>query len=229
MNGVYPDLAFPDPPEGRPYVLLNMVSTIDGKIVTGTREEPVQDLGSETDHLSMRQIQQAADGVLIGAGTLRSTPKMRYPLGKFRFVASRSGAVDPFVPFFTEDPQRAFVVAPVSARERIPEDVQALCMGEPELDYHALLKWMRNEMGIRYLLSEGGSHLNGDLFRADLVDEVFLTVAPKVKCGDGVPTVAGGEPLPRGSLRQFRLVGALPCQDEVFLRYRRIGLGEEPK
>lgn len=224
MTGVYPQLSFPEPPEDRPYVLLNMVSTIDGKIVTGTREEPVQDLGSKTDHATMRQIQAVADAILIGAQTLRATPKIRYPEGKYRFVASRTGEVDPFTEFFAGDPDRAFVATSLASRNRVPEEAQAICMGEMELDFPGLLRTMRVDMGIRYLLSEGGSHLNGDLFRADLVDEVFLTVAPKVKCGDDVPTLAGGDPLPRGALRHYSLISAIPAGDEVFLRYRRVGL-----
>ena len=48
-EGVYAGLSFPDAPGDRPYTFINMVTTIDGKIVTGTREESAQDLGSELD------------------------------------------------------------------------------------------------------------------------------------------------------------------------------------
>ncbi len=219
---VYPELNFPEPPQGRPYVFINMVSTIDGKIVTGNRDEPVQDLGSAMDHATMRQIQAHADGILIGAGTLRSTPKLWYPEGKYRFVASRSGAVDPFVRFFSDDPGRAFVVTSVAGAERVPEDAQAVCVGEEELDFEELLGIMRSEMDIRYLLVEGGSHLNAELFGLGFVDEIFLTFAPKIKLGEDVPTIADGVALDRANVQDFELVSVTQVASELFLRYRRV-------
>lgn len=221
-EGVYTELSFPEPPEGRPYVFINMVSTIDGKIVTGNRDEPVMDLGSAVDHATMRQIQAQADGILIGAGTLRSTPKLWYPEGKYRFVASRSGVVDPFVRFFGDDPGRAFVVTSIQGAERVPEDAQAICVGVEELDFVELLGIMRSEMDIRYLLVEGGSHLNAELFRAGLVDEIFLTFAPKIKLGEDVPTIADGVALDRSEIQEFELFGVKQVASELFLRYRRL-------
>ena len=221
MTGVYEELELPEPPEDRPYVFINMVSTIDGKILTGDRDEPVFDLGSKTDHATMRQIQARADGILIGAGTLRSTPKLWYPDGKYRFVASRSGKIDPFVRFFSDDPSRAFVATSISAAESVPEDAQAICVGQSELDFEELLGIMRNEMDIRYLLVEGGSHLNSDLFRLNLVDEIFLTFAPKIKLGEDVPTIADGIPLARADVQNYELMSVKPVDSELFLRYRR--------
>ncbi|HTQ11547.1 MAG TPA: DsbA family protein, partial [Fimbriimonadaceae bacterium] len=62
----YPTLRFPPSPAGRPYLYINMVATIDGKIILGGRDEPVVDLGSETDHRIMKQIEAASDAVLLG-------------------------------------------------------------------------------------------------------------------------------------------------------------------
>ena len=77
------------------------------------------------------------------------------------------------------------------------------------------------EKGVERLYVLGGSDLNGQLLGADLVDELFLTVAPKVRLGDDLPTYAGGEALPRSDLLDFTLVESHVVQDEVFLRYRR--------
>ena len=67
----------------------------------------------------------------------------------------------------------------------------------------------------------GGSELNAQLLKADVVDELFLTVAPKIKLGRDVPTYAGGEPLPREAILDFDLLESHVLGDEVFLRYRR--------
>lgn len=221
MNGVYGELRFPEPAENRPYVFINMVSTIDGKITTGTRREPVQDLGSKVDHASMRQIQQAADGIMIGAGTLRAIPKFNYPDQIYRFAASRSLDIDPFHSFFTHDPARSFIVTAIAHSHLVPEEVQAICVGANDLDFNELLEIMRNEMEIKYLLVEGGSMLNAELFRLNLVDEIFLTLAPKIKLGEETPTIADGVALDRTQIQNFTLLNSIQVEDELFLRYRK--------
>lgn len=223
MSGVYPDLDFPSPPEGRPYICLNMVATIDGKIVTGDRTEPVQDLGSPVDHQTMRQIQSAVDGVMIGAGTLRSTPKLWYPADKARFVVTRSGNVDGSIRFFADAPDQAFVIQPESGA--LAPGLNRLAFGRDAIDWNQVLHHLRSELSISQLLIEGGSDLNSVLLAGDWIDEIFLTVAPKIKLGATTPTIADGEPLPRPGITHWHLVSAIPHSDEVFLRYRRIRSG----
>lgn len=220
MSGVYGDLAFPEPPADRPWTFINMVSTIDGKILSGERDEPVHDLGSETDYQTLRQIQAAADAVVVGAGTLRATPKMSYGPNLIRVVVSRSGNFDESVPFFTEAPGRAIVATPCSAEPK-PTSAEHVSVGDEEFDASLLSRLLRQNWGVRRLLLEGGSELNAAFLAVDIVDEIFLTIAPKIKLGRDVPTIAGGEPLGRDGLQQWDLVSQLTVGSELFLRYRR--------
>ncbi len=224
MMEIYPDLQFPPAGEERPYLAINMVATIDGKIVTGNRDEPVQDLGSKLDHQTMRVIQAAVDGIMIGAGTLRSTPKLWYPADKSRFVVTGSGNVDPDCRFFSDAPERAYAVTTLDST--IPEPLQTVRAGSEEIDFRSILHKLRLQLGIHHLLVEGGSDLNSSLFRLDLVDEIFLTLAPKIKLGADVPTIADGIALPREQIQSWSLITAIAAVDEVFLRYRRIDRGE---
>ncbi|HVL39200.1 MAG TPA: dihydrofolate reductase family protein, partial [Fimbriimonadaceae bacterium] len=77
------------------------------------------------------------------------------------------------------------------------------------------------KMGIARLLVEGGSELNATLLEGDLADELFLTIAPKVKLGRETPTYAGGDPLPRERMQRYDLLERHQVGDELFLRYRR--------
>jgi riboflavin biosynthesis pyrimidine reductase len=77
-------------------------------------------------------------------------------------------------------------------------------------------------LGVKHLLCEGGSELNASLLREGLVDELFLTLAPKIKLGRDVPTYAGGEPLSRALVQQYELVEAHTVGSEIFVRYRRL-------
>lgn len=221
IEGVYPSLEFPAPPDGRPYVLINMVATIDGKIVSGTREEHVQDIGSDIDHATMRQIESCADAVLIGAGSLRATKGLHYGPRLLRIVATNSADLPYDSRFFTENIEGAYVAGPVTIRGRVPEGVKTLTFGGQELDWAALLAHLRSVLGVDRLLVEGGSEINAALLRLGLVDELFLTVAPLVKLGADTPTYADGTALGRGEMARFSLVSSIAVADEVFLRYRR--------
>ncbi|HXH62087.1 MAG TPA: dihydrofolate reductase family protein [Fimbriimonadaceae bacterium] len=216
---LYQDLELPKAPEGRPYVYINMVSTIDGKTVTGARDEPVQDLGSELDHATMRGIEDMSDAVLVGAGSLRATRHMWYGENLIRIVATASGDLPLQSRFFTDAPERALVA--VAAKNAHKVGLNAIVCGEDEIDWHVLLKKLRSEHGVQRLLVEGGSEINASLLAHDVVDELFLTIAPKIKLGRQLPTYAGGNPLPREDIKGFTLVSNVARGDEVFLRYRR--------
>lgn len=210
----YADLTFPEAPPDRPYTFINMVATIDGKILTGNRDEPVMDLGSEADHAVMRRIELSAQAVIVGAGSLRATKGIWYPKELIRIVVSKSGQVPFDSRFFTDSPHRAFVCS--DATIALPDHVRQL-----PLDLLDALRILRQDEGVTRLLCEGGSELNASLLRLNLVDEVFITIAPKIKLGREVPTYAGGDPLPRADIQQYAIVEFLRINDELFIRYRR--------
>ena len=83
-------------------------------------------------------------------------------------------------------------------------DVVKIC-GRKEINFRAALRWLRKQWGVKRLLCEGGGELNDALFRAGLVDELHLTICPKIFGGRRAPTIADG--------RGFsRLAGAVPFQ-----------------
>lgn len=211
----YQGLRLPAPPEDRPYVVVNMVATVDGKTVLTDRNSPVHGLGSALDREVMRVLHQKVDAVLIGAGTLRATPGIWYEQRLRRYVATQGGEL-PVNRFFTDAPERAWVIAPEGVELAVPPGVAhvSLAAGWP-----GALRALR-QAGVFHLLVEGGSELNGELFGQDLVDELFLTIAPKIKLGRDLPTVAGGQPLD-GRLHQMELVSETRAGDELYLRYRR--------
>jgi riboflavin biosynthesis pyrimidine reductase len=216
----YESFTFPAAPDDRPYTIIDMVTTIDGKSVSGARGEPVDDLGSKTDHGIMRHLQDVADGVLIGAGTLRASPGNWNPKTKFRVVVSGSGKVDTEHAFFKGG--EGYIATPEAGNFLAANGVRPLIAGKKNLKIEKVLRELR-EKGCQKLLVLGGSSTNAELLQVDLVDEIFLTIAPKVKLGEGLPTLAGGKPLPREAMLRFKLVEHFEVGDEIFLRYRRVG------
>jgi riboflavin biosynthesis pyrimidine reductase len=222
MPEFYQDLDYPGAPEGRPYVVINMVTTIDGKIITGNRGEPVHDLGSDVDHLMMRRIQDSVDAILIGAENQRTTPKLWYPKEKVRFVVTRSGNVLYPSRFFDDAPEMAIVLcAEESSLPDLPREVRVFRFGSRSVDWLPALGYLADRLGIQTLLVEGGSEVNAQLLSLEIPDELFLTLAPKIKLGADTPTYADGRALTREHVQNYRLVEHHAVDDELFMRYRR--------
>lgn len=79
-----------------------------------------------------------------------------------------------------------------------------------------LLAGLREE-GVRAVMCEGGPMLHGSLQAAGLVDDLFLTIAPKLS-GGGAPRILEGS-LPE--VTGLELVWLLEEGGELFARYRR--------
>jgi riboflavin biosynthesis pyrimidine reductase len=84
-------------------------------------------------------------------------------------------------------------------------------------DLPALLRSLREE-GVRALLCEGGPTLHGSLQAAGLVDELFLTIAPKLSGGGAPPRILEAE---LEGVVPLELVWLLEEDGELFARYRR--------
>ncbi|HWM53933.1 MAG TPA: dihydrofolate reductase family protein [Solirubrobacterales bacterium] len=83
-------------------------------------------------------------------------------------------------------------------------------------DLPQLLGSLRAE-GVRALLCEGGPRLYASLEALGLVDELFLTIAPKLT-GGAAPRILEGE-LP--GVAELELAWLLEQDGELFARYRR--------
>jgi riboflavin biosynthesis pyrimidine reductase len=89
------------------------------------------------------------------------------------------------------------------------------------LDLRLAMRELSERFGVRTLLCEGGPHLNAELLAAGLVDELFLSLAPKLTGGEDVTGealrivagVAFEQPL------ELELLGALENESHLFLRY----------
>jgi riboflavin biosynthesis pyrimidine reductase len=84
------------------------------------------------------------------------------------------------------------------------------------VDLPALLRSLREE-GVRALLCEGGPTLHGQLQAVGLVDDLFLTIAPKL-AGGGAPRIVEGE---LQEVAELELAWLLEQDGELFARYSR--------
>jgi riboflavin-specific deaminase-like protein len=192
-------------PPDRPYLVLNMVSTLDGKAAIDWR---TQGLSSDLDRELFHHLRTQADAVMVGAGTARAerygvmvkTDELRDKreaegLEREAVAVVVSGRLDlpPDLPMLGEAHQRV-VVATGSDGEiaGAGEQVTYERVGD---DLPLLLARLRSDHGVRSVLCEGGPTLNSFLFAAGLVDELFLTLDPKVVGGAAALTIVAGREL----------------------------------
>jgi riboflavin biosynthesis pyrimidine reductase len=92
--------------------------------------------------------------------------------------------------------------------------------GLAEINFRRALAWLRQKWKIKRLLCEGGGEINGALFRAGLVNELHLTICPKVFGGRQAPTIADGIGASTlAGATQLRLKSARQRDGELFLVY----------
>ena len=86
-----------------------------------------------------------------------------------------------------------------------------------ELTLTTVMRRLRSAFDVRSLLCEGGPTLFGALLQEDLVDELFLSLAPKLTGGGTAPAITAGPEL--AELRTLSLVWALELDGSLYLRY----------
>lgn len=221
---LYQQLSFPAAPANRPYVFLNMVSTLDGKITLGEVGDTASGLGSPMDQALMKRLQTNAQAVLIGASTLR-VGHITYPSSLWRAVVTGRGDIPVDSRFFAEAPGKAVVFTtermPEEQRKTLQEVAHVVVCGTDRVSLPQALSFLRLQLGVERLLCEGGGELNFEMFAAGLIDEWFLTLAPKVKGGRHIPTSVEGAGLPREQVVRMQLLSVYEHDGELYLRYRR--------
>jgi riboflavin biosynthesis pyrimidine reductase len=128
-------------------------------------------------------------------------------------------------PFFAAAEVAPLVITAAASRERVPADAPAdvLLAGSDRVDLGSALTEL-SERGYRYVLVEGGPTINGQLAALDAIDELCLTVAPRVLGGTSSRIVGGDE----GPGRTVRLASVVTADGFLFLRHRRHRHTEPP-
>jgi 2,5-diamino-6-(ribosylamino)-4(3H)-pyrimidinone 5'-phosphate reductase len=225
---IYDRLRFPQPPDGRAYVYANMVLSVDGRAVVDGR---AAGLGSPVDQGLMPRLRAWADCVLNGAGTARSDPIYR-PL-RPELVAQRrargqaeqpiwaiatvSGQVEP--PAAERTVVFVGAATPAAARARLAERAEVVVAGEERPRPSEIARLLRERWGCRRVLLEGGPSLNHAALRDRVVDELFLTLAPKLVGGEG-KTIVDGPQFRRDEWPRLELASLYEHESELFFRYR---------
>jgi riboflavin biosynthesis pyrimidine reductase len=240
MRQLFPVLADPVDPvtvyrdtprvHGRPWVRLNMIASIDGATTVAGRSGG---LGGPADRRLYVLLRSLADVVLVGASTMRTEgygpallpPALRdarrqrgqTPVPAIA-VVSRSCKFDWQSRFFAAATVRPIVItvanAPAEHRARAAEVADVVLAGKEDVEVAWALDAIA-ERGARSVLCEGGPNLAGQLASAGLLDELALTLSPRLTGGDAKRILEGPaltEPL------DVQLCSV--CEEDGFLFFR---------
>ena len=215
-------------PEDRPYLGINMVSSLDGKATLDWR---TRGLSSEIDRRVFHLLRTQADAVMVGAGTARTERYGRMTKSdELRQIRVNEGLVPDALavvvsgrldlpadlPLLNEPDQRV-VIATGSDTELLglKGDVEYARVGD---DLPRLMAYLQERHGVRSVLCEGGPTLNAFLFAAGVVDELFLTLNPKLLSGAAALTIVAGRELVEPA--EPSLVSVAEADSELYTRWR---------
>ncbi len=221
----------------RPFVFLNMASTVDGKITSSRREFP--QYPSKHDRHHMDELRSRADALMVGAGTLRaddpalhirseSARRSRGEAGKSEglptVIVLGHGTLPPNAKVFHRNDGARVIVATLNGRStelrsQLPATIEFQELGRDSVDLAELLRRLEQE-GVQSLLLEGGGELNACMFEQSLVDEINLTLCPCLLGGRDAPTFVEGAGWPMKDRQALSLLSCEERKGEIFLRYR---------
>ena len=226
------------PPEGlnaeRPHVIASFISSVNGRATLDGRSARLAPPGGGADREIFRGLRGVCDAIMVGTGTLREErygrPGRRRTLREFRasrglaeepkvIVVSRSLDLPVQIPLFRDPATEILLFTWSTAPVPSPgAQISVVRMDPADMSLASVLRAARERFGIRSIVFEGGPRLFGALLTEDLVDELFLTIAPVFAGGDELPLTRSGH---GARSRPMHLVSVLSHDDYLFLRYAR--------
>lgn len=216
------------------YVVVNAAMSVDGKLSSRRREQIA--ISGPADFDRVDRIRAAADGVLVGIGTvLADDPHLTLDVEDRRVQRLRNGrsgnparvvvdshARTPTDARILDDEATTYVLTAAAA----PDDRRAalaaagaeiISAGDSRVDLIEGFTALESE-GVDRLLVEGGGEIIFSLFEAELVDELSVYVGSKLIGGRDAPTLADGDGFV-SSFPSIELTDVERLDDGVLLRY----------
>jgi 2,5-diamino-6-(ribosylamino)-4(3H)-pyrimidinone 5'-phosphate reductase len=224
-------------PLQRPFTMVNMAMSADGKISSVARRQVR--ISGQGDRARVDLLKAGSDAVMVGIGTvLADNPSLTVKSGELRrervsrgqeenpvrIVVDSRGRTPPGADILFRGPGERIIAVSERAGEgasaRFRGLATVLVAGRDEVDL-PLLMAMLHERGIRRLMVEGGGSLVASLFARGLVDEFSTFVGNLVIGGREAPTPVDGGGFPgENEFVQLALMDISRLDEGVLLRWR---------
>ena len=235
-SDIHADLVLPRCSSGgMPYTVINAVSALDGRAAIEGKSSTI---GSAADRVIMRNIRCAFDAVLVGAGTLRAENLDLAVPQELALRRLEKGLREQPLPIILigalpiprarriYDQQGMVMLGPNSVQEEhLPADAAFRVLpdreGSGRVDVGGVLRILEEEFGVGRLLVEGGPTVNRSFLSGGHVDELFLTLAPRISGDPHAPNIVSGPETLPDKVRETELVSLhAVAGGELYLRYR---------
>ena len=223
-----------------PFFYSNFVTTIDGKVqVCNNQTEKYWPIGSHLDLETLLWLRAHAD-VLIhgrktaeGFNTLKSLAKKEFrekrkKLGKSTdliYMVLSNNPTNKLLQALKDPPidVHTLLVTNHQPQPQGGRSVKILKMGNNSIDLRELTNYFIKK-NLHKILVEGGPTLMASFLKENLIDEMFVTIAPKIFGNQDKQsiTMIEGHLFPPDKIPQFDLISIKNIQSELYLRYRRI-------
>ena len=212
----------------RPYVVVNVAMSADGKL--STRERRQVRISGKQDFTRVDRLKAGCDAVMVGIGTvLADDPSLTvkgedcrqhridqgFPEHPARIVVDSHARIPPNASVLNKGSGcRILAVSEVADLVKVAAlkpYATVICTGKEEVDLAALMDEL-GARGIRRLMLEGGGELIAGMMKAGLVDEIYTFIGNMIIAGRNAPTLADGEgfiveaEFPRLSLIEMRRI-----------------------
>ncbi len=219
--------------------MVNFAVTWDGKI--STRNRTPSDFSSKRDKQRLLEIRSTGDALLVGRATIAADnmrmglpdatlreARLRRGQTEFpiRVIVTNHGKLDPTLEVFQYDfsPIHVFSTQqmPMLVRQRLKTKATLHIQNGDSLKLGKVLETLRRDSGVNRVVCEGGPTVFKALLADDLVDEICLTLCPRIFGGARALSLSGvpGDFLPKSTMCQISAMEVV--EDECFLRYQVI-------
>ncbi len=176
----------------RPFFYTNFVQTIDGKVAV--KGSGYWPIGSRKDYEVLTELRAYADCLIHGKNLYNEFGNItRQSLQKTEFRALRKN--------LSKNPELPYIIG--------SHDLKGLSR-----DLY--------KKGYQNILVEGGPTLLGSFLKENLIDEIFLTIAPKIYGTQNLTTLnlVEGILFSPDKIKHLKLLSVRKIDNEIFLHYR---------
>jgi 5-amino-6-(5-phosphoribosylamino)uracil reductase len=216
---------------------LVLAMTADGKIADVAKSPPT--FSSERDYAHLEAQMALADIILVGSGTLNdggsavlvTKPALiqariarGHPAQPPQIICSRSGNIDPTLPFFSQPIDRWLLTTKAGAIEWYKGDSFSRVLtcetaDGSDIDWQVVTLEL-TKLNIENVCFLGGSELAASLFDANFIDELWLTICPIIYGGSAAPSPVSGAGFTPDLAPRLTLLSVDRVEEEIFLHYQ---------
>ncbi len=209
------------------FVFSNLAISVDGKIATRSRVHfPI---GTPADREMMQVLRKRSDAIIMGATTLRAYRSPLLVKGAKKqpiniVLSSKLEGISPRWRFFKDSSTRKILFVSKDApayRVREFQDVAEVIRIPSRTGLAKRIIRELSKRGVKRLLVEGGGQLMWDFIEPNTIDELYVTLTPRIIGGAGAPSLVDGKGFEPPGVVNLKLKSLRRIGDELYLVYAK--------